>query len=97
MAVQSLARYNYTYGGGNEPNRQVQFSRTGIGPETIQARVVILAGNGAGAQISIVPGNQIKVEMESTTQKAHKWAQSGKSESLPKQLLSNLNKDFYHF
>ncbi len=65
-----VGTYNYTYGAGSQENRQIQFSRPAGGG--LQARVYILnpAGN-LGALLSTIPGTQISVEIENTTQKAH--------------------------
>ena len=68
--VAPIGMYNYPYGGGNQLNRQIQFFRPG-GANTIRAEVHVLAGGVAGALISKVSGNQISVEMQSTSQKAN--------------------------
>lgn len=93
MAV-VIGTHNYTYGAGNQPNRQIQFSRTGVEPATIQAQVFVLAGGLIGTQTSTVPGTQINVEMEGTTQKMQRMMQARAQfqdfNPLPDQLLSNL-------
>jgi hypothetical protein len=66
----ALGTYNYTYGVGNHANRQIQFVRPGAGAGTIQAQVFVLnPGPAVGALIATVPGNDINVEMASTTAK----------------------------
>lgn len=91
-----IGTYNYTYGAGYQQNRQIQFSRAGAGANTIQARVFVLnQDGGVGALTSTVPGNQISVEMENNTQKAHRMmlarAQLQDFNPLPDKLLSNLS------
>lgn len=84
-----IGTYNYTYGAGAQQNRQIQFSRTGAGANTIQAQVFVLnQGGGVGVPTSTVPGNQISVEMESTTTKANAFA-IGRALN-PDVLLTNL-------
>lgn len=83
-----IGTYNYTYGAGDQPNRQIQFSRTGAGAGTIQAQVFVLNAGVVGNITSTVPGNQIDVEMESTSTKANALA-LGRALN-PNQQLSNL-------
>lgn len=81
-----IGTYDYTYGAGNELNRQIQFSRT---PRNeIQARVFVLNAGVVGLNISTVPGDQITVEMESTSSKANALA-LGRAPN-PDQVLSAL-------
>jgi hypothetical protein len=50
----AIGTYNYTYGSGNQPNRQVQFFRPGAA-KTIYAEVYVLNSRGEpGTQISRV-------------------------------------------
>jgi hypothetical protein len=90
-----IGTYNYTYGAGNEHNRQIQFSRVGPGANTIQAQVYVLnPGNVVGALTSVVPGANIEIEMENTAQKAGRMmlarAQNLPFNDLPNEVLSNL-------
>ena len=83
-----IGTYNYTYGAGDQPNRQIQFSRTGPGAGTIQAQVFVLNSGVVGNNTSTIPGGQISVEMESTSTKTNALA-LGRSLN-PSQLLSAL-------
>lgn len=91
-----IGTYNYTYGTGAQQNREIRFSRTGVLANTIRAEVYVFGqGPGVGAPTCIVPGNQISVEMESTTQKMHRMmqarAQNQAYSPLPNELFSNLS------
>lgn len=67
-----IGTYNYTYGAGAQSNRQIQFFRTGLAANTIQAQVFVLnQDGGVGVRTSIVSGDKINVEMESTTSKVN--------------------------
>jgi hypothetical protein len=63
-----IASRNYTYGAGSTHNRQIQFSKTLSG--AFQAKVYVLQAGGAlGALTSTVSGDNISVEVESTSTK----------------------------
>lgn len=87
-----LGTYEYTYGAGNLPNRQIQFVRTGERADTIQAQVFVLNQDGStGKRTSTVYGENIRVEMESTSSKASAYM-LGRALH-PNDLLSNLTLD----
>ncbi len=65
MADIIIGTKNYIFGNGKELNRQIQFVRNG-GPNSIQARVCLL--NPKLTRIATLPGNLIKVAMQSTSQ-----------------------------
>jgi hypothetical protein len=84
----TIGTYDYKHG-GDQNNRRIQFSRTGVGANTIQARVFDLANNVIGNLVATIPGNSINVEMESTTSKLH--AKILGRDLVPDQLLSALS------
>lgn len=86
--VAVIGTCNYTYGASDQPNRQIQFSRTGLGAGTIQAQAFVLNAGIVGNYISTIPGGQISVEMESTSTKANALA-LGRALN-PSQFLSTL-------
>ena len=90
-----IGTYNYTYGAGNQHNRQIQFSRVGPGANTIQAQVYVLTpGNVVGALTSVVPGANIEIEMENTMEEARRrmlaHAQNLPFNPIANRVLSNL-------
>ena len=89
-----IGTYNYTYGDVDQPNRQIQFSRTDLEAGTIQAQVFVLNAGVVGNITSTVPGNQIDVEMQSTSQKANAMMLARQTNTdfapIPDQKLSNL-------
>lgn len=62
-----IGTYNYTYGAESEPNRQIQFARSGT---KLLASVYVLKAGKAGECVSSLSAEQVSVEMESTTTKA---------------------------
>lgn len=95
-----IGTYNYTYGAGAQSNRQIQFSRTGLAANTIQAQVFVLnQDGGVGVRTSIVSGDKINVEGESTTSKVNAMvveralrnARAVEKNSNPDRLLTNLS------
>ncbi len=82
-----VGTYNYTYGAGSQENRQIQFSTTAGGGFQAQVYILLPTGN-LGALLSTILGNQISVEKESTTEKAHLIATGQKASA--HQLLSAL-------
>lgn len=87
-----LGTYDYIYGAGNLPNRQIQFVRTGGRADEIQAQVFVLNQNGSiGNRTSTIYGENIRVEMESTTSKASAYMIGRKLQ--PTALLSHLTID----
>ena len=84
-----LGTYDYTYGAGNLPNRQIQFVRVGERADEIQAQVFVLNQDGStGNRTSTVYGDNIRVEMESTSSKAAAYMVGRALQ--PNVLLSNL-------
>ena len=65
----TIATYDYTYGAGNVHNRQIQFCQI---DGNIQANVYTLTAAGIAGDPTVVLGNNIKVEMESTTEKMNR-------------------------
>ena len=59
---------NYTYEAGSEPNRQIQFARSGT---TLLTKIYVLKAGKAGECVSSLSAEQVSVEMESTTTKAN--------------------------
>ena len=90
-----IGTYDYTYGNGTQVNRQIQFSRTGAGPATIQAQIFSFNGGIIGNLIGTIQGNQIDVEMQSTSQKANAMmlarASGQKYTPIPDAKLSSLS------
>ena len=92
----AIATYNYRYGGGAEPNRHITFFRSiGTDPKTIKASVeALISGN--NQPISCLSGDQITVEMMSTSEKvqALKLRRDGiEALQKPDQPLSDLSID----
>ena len=91
----TIGTYNYTYGSSNQHNRQVQFSRTDPDPSTIQAGIFVLNEGVVGSHKSTIPGYQIDVEMQSTSEKMQAMVAARETFttpiSVPNQKLSELS------
>ena len=69
-----LATYKYTYGAGSQPNRQIDFVETKDSQNGIQA-IVKACTEGVWTDISCLSGQEINVEMMSTSDKVRAFQQ----------------------
>ena len=88
-----IGQYRYCYGTANEANREMQFLRHPDG--RIQASIYALFTEQGPKQISTLPGEQIIVEMQTTSEKMEDMmaARRGETPSFvgpPEKTLSSL-------
>lgn len=89
----SISPYGYHYGWSAKKNRQIEFVRPDNDPTKIYAKISALKEDGSWICISNLQGDEISVQMESTTNKIKKLWEENVVEPIPNSNLNELSLD----